>query len=90
MKLSRCGSVSGAPCETAMEDSMYVWGRGGLVARTRWLWWWGRAFTKREVGRGFGSNKPKPSYSGSVLGCNGAAGGGEGCCGATAPPAVLT
>jgi hypothetical protein len=23
------------------------------VARTRWLWWWGRAFVKREEGMGF-------------------------------------
>ena len=30
--------------------------RGGVVVRTRWGWWWGGAFVKREAGMGFEPN----------------------------------
>ena len=35
------------------------------------------------------AKNPKPSCHGLVSGCSGAAGGGEGCGGVTAPPPVL-
>jgi len=33
------GSISGAPCETTVEQD----GGGGGVVQMRWWWWWGHA-----------------------------------------------
>jgi hypothetical protein len=41
-------------------------------------------------GEGVWVKIPKPSRRGSISGCNGAAGGGEGYCSVTGPPPVLT
>ena len=41
-------------------------------------------------GEGVWVKIPKPSHRGSISGCNGAAGGGEGYCSVTGPPLVLT
>ena len=60
---------------------------GGTVACTRWWWWWwGCVVAKHKEERGVWVKNQKRSRRGSVSGCNGAAGGGRGCCGVTAPP----
>jgi hypothetical protein len=69
------------------------WGKvrgGGTMAHTRRQRQWGRAVAKHEEGRGVRVKNSKPSHSGLVSGCNGAAEGGGGCCGVTAPSPVLT
>ena len=82
-------SVSGAPCETTMEEGAQGCGGGahkvaaaevvvvGLCVReTRWGWLWAKI--------------PQLSRRGSVSGCILAAIDGEGGCGVMAPPPVLT
>jgi hypothetical protein len=85
-KPSCCGSVSGAPCETAMGDGASGW-HGSTYEAVVVVGSCGR---EARGGEGIWVKIPKPSRRGSVSGCNGAAEGGEGCCGVTAPPPVLT
>jgi hypothetical protein len=81
LKLSRHGSISGAPCKTAKGDGVEGWCSGAY----EWRWWWGCVLAKREAGEGVWAKRLKPSRRGLVSGYNGAAGGGGGCCGVTPP-----
>ena len=63
-KSSFGGSVSGAPCETAMEGM----GEGGGMAQMRPWWRWGRAFANASGVRGLWAENPKPSHYGLVPG----------------------
>ena len=85
-KTEPLGSVSGVPCQTAMEGNIVRWWGGvevvvGVVGvRVR--------ACKREEGARAKKSKTEPL--GSVFGWMRDAGGAVGLCGATAPPAALT
>ena len=57
LKSSFGGSVSGMPCEMAMEGM----GEGGGMVQMRPWWWWGCVFANASGGRGFGAENLKLS-----------------------------
>ena len=85
-KPSCCSSVSGAPCGMAMGDGASGW-HGGTYEAVVVVGSCGR---EARGGEGVWVKIPKSSCRGSISGCNGAAGGGEGYCSVTAPPPMLT
>ena len=82
-KPSRRGLVLGAPCGTGVGDGAWGWHGGTYEAAAAAVGSCGR---KTRGGEGGWVKNPKLSHRGSVLGCNGAAEGGGGCCGVTDTP----
>jgi hypothetical protein len=71
-KSSFGGSVSGAPCETAMEGM----GEDGGMAQMRPWWWWGRAVANASEGVEGRKPETKPLWLGSGPAVSNGDGGG--------------
>ena len=76
----------GAPAETAVEEGGETWGGVDEVVVVV-VCMCIRARTRGEGARA--KKNRKPSHSGSVSGCFGAAGCREGCCGVVPPPSRI-